>query len=161
MNSETKISLTETSILSKCSALEEAIGTLYRYFSSLYSDNDEISELFKKTASEEDSHAEQFGLACRLKGAGMKSVKSDSIKIESVLNKIKSVYETVRNSPPSIKVALELSIKLENYLYEYHMDSIVEFEEQSLEKLFISMRNNDYDHIQLLEQAYGSFNTST
>lgn len=143
-------------ILTKCSEIEESVAIIYRYFSRLYLGDKDISALFFKTALEEDEHSNQFKLACRLHGAGMKSIKTDQQSIDSILNKLKSLYEAVQKKAPSLKEALNIAISIESSLAEYHMNAIVEFEDQHLSKLFTSMRKNDDLHVEMLQEALGA-----
>jgi rubrerythrin len=156
MSQDAKWSLSETNILNICTEVEDTVAILYRFFSKLFKDNETISNLFFKTSLEEDEHANQFRLASRLYGAGMKSVKTDTRQIESILKKIQSVYEAAQKSPPTLKEALGLSVKIEYALSGYHMNSIVVFDDPNLLKLFSSMKKNDDAHVQMLQQAFGS-----
>ncbi|MBL0224511.1 MAG: hypothetical protein IPQ16_02675 [Geobacteraceae bacterium] len=67
----------EVYILNICLAIEETCAGMYRYFAQLYADNPAAADLWTKTAQEEDNHAEQLSLACRLYGSGMKSLNTD------------------------------------------------------------------------------------
>ena len=153
MSPKVKLSVYERSILAICSEIEDAVALLYRYFSGLYADNDNISKLFITIALEEEDHSNQFKFANRLCGTGMKSVNTDSQQIETILKRIKSVYEAVQKSPPILKDALDLLINIETLLSEYHMNTIVVFENEKLSRLFNSMRNNDDIHVQMLKQV--------
>ena len=127
---------------------------MYRYFAGICADNPEATDLWMKTAQEEDSHAEQFRLACRLYGSGMKSLKTDVQKVEKILANIQTIFNYVKKTPPMLSQALWFAIKMESSLAEYHMNNIVEFEDQNLARLFASMRNNDQEHVHMLERAY-------
>lgn len=48
------------------------------------------------------------------------------------------------------------AIKIEQTLAEYHMTTIVAFEDKALEKLFSSLNESDHAHIQKLQHAYDS-----
>jgi rubrerythrin len=152
----TKLSVTENWVLDTCSMIEETCAALYRYFAELYADQPEVSALWAKTACEEDSHADQFRMAYRLHGNGMESLKLDDTRAKTLLAKMHSVYKHVQESPPSLNDAFQFAIKMEHSLAEFHMDSIASFSDKSLEKLFISMRKCDQQHIEMLEQAYRS-----
>jgi rubrerythrin len=153
MSVETKMGVTENWVLDTCCMMEETCAALYRYFAELYTDNSEVSSLWAKTAQEEDSHAEQFRLAYRLHGSGIAALKIDIARAKDLLTRMESVYRQVQESPPRLKDAFRFAIKLEHSLAEYHMDSIAIFTDNSLEKLFISMRKADIEHIERLEQA--------
>lgn len=154
MADEIKLSISDTHILDICCSIEETCANIYWYFSRLYNDNPEISELWIKTAQEEDSHAEQFRLAYRLKGSGMKSLNIDRYKATTTLKQLESIYENIKNSTPPVKEALRFAVKIEHTLCEFHMNAIADFEDQDLARLFDSMMRNDKEHIQMLEKAY-------
>lgn len=154
MSSDVKLSVTETGILDRCAQIEEMVGDIYRYFGKHFIEDDALSRLFFKTALEEDEHASQFKLASRLHGAGMKSVKTDLQGIESIQAMIQSVFDRVQQTPPAKKAALELAMKIEATLGEYHMNSIVVFEDPGLSTLFSSMRGNDHEHYLMLQKAF-------
>jgi rubrerythrin len=146
--------ISNTDILEVCCKIEETCSNLYRFFSKLYADNPQVRALWEKTAIEEDNHAEHFRLACRLKGSGMKSLKTDMYMVTNTLTKMQSVYEGVQNSPPPLKEALRFAIKLEHSLADYHMHALATFDDENLAHLFESMLKNDQGHIQMLENAY-------
>jgi rubrerythrin len=134
--------------------MEETCAAMYRYFAEIYADTPHASALWAKTACEEDSHADQFRMAYRLRGNGMESLRLDLSRAKALLAKMQSVYKHVQDSPPSLKDAFQFAIKMEYSLAEYHMDSIGKFSDKNMEQLFVSMRRCDQQHIQMLEQAY-------
>lgn len=148
-----KLNNSDINVLNVCCQIEETCANLYRYFSKLYAEDTDFRALWEKTAKEEDNHAEQFRFACRLQNSGMHSLKVDIKKASAILAKMQSVYEGVQTFPPPPKEALRLSISLENSLADYHLNTIVDFDDPGLAKLFTSMMNNDKEHIQLLEKT--------
>ena len=122
-----KLSLSEKDILTTCAEVEQAVATLYRCFAKLYAENPAAVALFHKTANEEDDHANQFMMACRMQGVGMKCVKVDAEQINTILEKLKRTIESIQTNPPDLKKALEFSVNLEVALGQYHMNAIVEF----------------------------------
>ncbi len=148
-----KLSILEKDILTTCAEVEQTVATLYRSFAKIYAENQMAVKLFQKTANEEDDHANQFMLACRMQGAGMKCVKVDAKQINDVHEKLRRTIDSIQANPPELKKALEFSANLEVTLGEYHMNAIVEFEDESLRRLFTNMRNNDRDHAQALRTA--------
>ena len=151
-----KLSLGEIGILEICCEIETSCAELYMYFSELYKDDDRISKLWKKTAGDEENHAEQFRFACRLLGTNIKTVKTNAERVISILEKIRSVHNAVKNNPPSIRDSLRFAINLEESLATYHMDTIIAFEDPHLMNLFVSMKNGDIEHIQMLQKAFDS-----
>lgn len=154
MNDTAKLTITDTHILEVCCRIEEALAHLYRYFSELYADQPQMSALWEKTAKEEDNHAEQFRLACRLRGIGIKALKKDISRVNTVLEKIQYVYSGVQKIPPKLEDALKFAIRLEHSLADYHMNTIATFDDKGLALLFTSMMKHDRSHIEMLEKAY-------
>ncbi len=155
MSGETRLSITENRVLDTCCMMEETCAALYRYFADLFSDNLAVSAMWAQTAQEEDSHAEQFRLAYRLQGSGIESLKTDVARANNLLAKMEDVYKKAQENQPSLNEAFKFAIKLEHALVEFHMDSIANFTDKSLEQLFVSMRKGDQEHILRLERMYG------
>jgi len=154
MPGDKNLSMSDTHILDVCCKIEEACEDIYRNFSRLYADNPKAHDIWVKTSLEEGNHAEQFRLASRLKGSGIKSLKTGLYEAQITLAKVKSINESIMKSPPSHKEALRFAIKLENSLAGFHMDTIAKFEDKDIASLFSSMMKNDQDHILILEKAF-------
>jgi len=148
-----KLSLENMALLDICANIETKCAELYRHFSELYVDIPEISALWNKTADEEDNHSEQFKLAVRLRGAGMEGVKADRSRVAILAEQFDSFIPKIKGKPPTPAQALTFAIQLEEKLFEYHMSTLVDFSNSSLEKLFTSMANNDKRHIEMLHEA--------
>lgn len=142
-------------ILEICREIEECIAELYHYYADIFSDTPDISKLWEKTAREEENHAHQFALAITLRRQGVvQAVNTDLYTAETILNKLKSIYTTVKQNRPTIADALRSAIKLEEKLAEYHMSSLAHFQDESYQKLFDAMMKNDQGHIVSLERAF-------
>ena len=148
------LSIFEVHILDVCCKIEETCASIYRYFSKLYEDTPKTRALWVKTAMEEESHAEQFRLASRLRGSGMGSLKTDIYNTKLLLAKIQSIYDGVQKSPPPLKESLRFAIKMEQAMAVYHMNSIIIYKDENLERLFKSMMGCDKQHIKMLENAF-------
>lgn len=142
-------------ILEICRDIEVTCSELYHYFEAIFSNAPNISLLWRKTALEEENHANQFVLALKLRRQGIvQSVNLDVSTAEEILTRIKRMNEEVRVKEPSIAEALLLAIELEEDLSEYHLSTIALFEEESHKKLFEAMMKNDHDHVVDLKRAY-------
>src|SRR6185369_5625680 len=142
-------------ILEICRDVEVYVSELYYYFEESFSDIPDMSRLWKKTAMEEENHAKQFVLAINLRKQDLvHSVSIDLDGAEAVLNKVKSVYETVRQSKPAIADALRMAIELEEELAEYHLSVLARFQDKSHKMLFEAMMNHDNGHALELIKAY-------
>ena len=153
MPNNIKLSISDTKVLDVCCKIEEVGADIYRHFSRLFADNPKARELWIKTSIEEDNHAEQFRLASRLQGQGMHSLKTDLDKVNDILTKIQSLYESIVKSSPSYQEALRLAIKLEYSMINCHVYDISNFNDENIAHLFLAMMQNDKDHIMMLEKA--------
>jgi|GEM_PF-1560514 len=145
-----KLSLDQIGFLDLCAGLELKVAELYHYFEELFAEDLPFSLLWKKTAHEEENHAEQFNLGIRLKGIGMKGINADVSKTMLYLHKVEAFLEQSIASRPSQEEALTLSIKLEEQLATLHMSSIVIFEDSQMQVMFEAMMKSDRGHISML-----------
>lgn len=142
-------------ILEICREIEVCMAELYHYYAEIFSDTPGMSKLWEKTAREEENHANQFALAITLRRQGVvQAVNTDLFTAETILNKLKSIYATVKQARPTIADALRSAIKLEEKLAAYHMSSLALFQDESYRKLFEAMMKNDQGHIVSLERAF-------
>lgn len=155
MSEEAKKPVNERVILEICRDIEVCASELYYYYAEIYQDIPEISQLWKKTAQEEDNHAYQFELALKLcRKDIVQSVAVDIRTAQTILDKLKSLNATAKKIKPSIDDALNLAIRLEEKLSEYHLTSTVQFNDDAHKKLFDSMMKNDRGHVETLKCAY-------
>lgn len=148
------MSFSEEKLLEKCREIELLCKELYEYFITLYADNEEAVQLWRKTANEEQNHADQFSFALKLRKDLPCIVTVNPKKIESIISQLKIVIEKVRKTPPTFKDALSSAIKMENYLAEFHLGCVVLFEDQSYKNMFNAMMACDQGHIASLQAVY-------
>jgi len=151
---ENSMTLSEQTLLEKCREIELLCKELYDYFGQLYAGNDEVVCLWKKTADEEQNHAEQFSLAIRLKKSLSCQVTVDSKQVDSIILQMKAVIGKVKLTPPDLQDALGYAIRLEKYLSDFHLACVVTFEDTNFKKLFNAMMNSDNEHIASLQAVY-------
>jgi len=145
-------------ILEICRDVEVYVSELYYYFEESFRDTPDISSLWRKTAMEEENHAKQFVLAINLRKQDIvHAVIIDQSTAEAALSKVKSLYETVRQSKPAIVDALHMAIELEEELAEYHLSALARFQDKSHKMLFEAMMNHDNGHALELKKAYENF----
>jgi rubrerythrin len=148
------MTITEQNLLEKCKEIELLCKDLYTLFAELFAGNDDIAQLWQKTANEEQNHAEQFTMAIRLKKGLSCQVIADSKRVESMLLNMRTLIEKVKLHPPKLLEALSSAIKLENHLSEFHLGCVVIFEDTNCKNLFTAMMNSDQEHISSLQAAY-------
>ena len=137
-------------LFDSCALLEEKISELYFLFAELYADIPELAALWNKTAEEEENHMRQFELASRMARSAMLSRSIDPALVGQALDMVARVIDKVRQTPPSWQGALKLAIDMEEKLARFHMDSVAEYADDSINSLFRSMMSCDEQHVQSL-----------
>jgi rubrerythrin len=140
-------------MLDQCALIEQKCAELYHHFATLHPDLPELQALWKKTALEEENHAQQFKMLSRMKGEGIETVKADASKVAAVLKKLDSLFEQVQGSAVSPADTLRLGIKLESYLKEYHANSVAVSGTPEMARLLNAMMEMDMEHEAMLERA--------
>lgn len=148
------LTLTDEVLLLKCREIELLSKALYEYFAELYAGNEEAEQLWRKTADEEQNHAEQFTMALMLREGISCKMDVDPGRVESILSQLKTVMEKVRVDPPDLKDALLSCIRLEKYLAEFHLGCVVIFEDKGCKNMFNALMASDQGHIEALQAAY-------
>jgi len=152
--SDKAMTLSEQILLEKCREIELLCKELYEYFALIYADNEDAVRLWRKTAMEEQNHADQFTLALKLRKDLPCTVLTDSARVESILSQLRIVIAKVKAEPPSLVDALNSAIKLEKHLSEFHIDCVARFENESYRKMFNAMMSSDNEHIESLQDQY-------
>lgn len=148
------MTISEQILLEKCREIELLCKELYDYFAELYSGDEAALHLWRKTAMEEQNHADQFTLALKLRKGMSCIVAVESARVESIISQLRTVIAKVKAEPPKYADALNSSIKLEKYLAEFHLSCVVVFEEDSFRSMFNAMMASDQEHIASLQEAY-------
>jgi rubrerythrin len=148
------MTISEQILLEKCREIELLCKKLYDYFAEIHTDNEDAARLWRKTAMEEQNHADQFTLALKLRKNLTCIVLVGSEKVEFVIHQLASVFAKVQATPPSFAEALKSSIRLEKYLAEFHLGCVTKFEDDSYRKMFNAMMLSDQGHISSLQAAY-------
>ena len=160
-NSVVKLSLEHLNFLDRCVGFELKLAELYHHFEAIFADDRSLSRLWKKTAREEENHAQQFNLAVRLQGVGMLRLTTDVSKAAANLQGLETFLGKILEATPSREDALDLAIRLEEQLVLLHMSSIVLFEDQQLKKLFHAMMQHDQGHISTLRDYQAALKCGT
>ncbi len=149
------VDLTVVRVLELCRDVELYTSEMYNFFAELFKNDHTAAALWKKTAQEEDAHANQFALAISMRKDGLiETVNIDLFKAETTLNLVKSIYDSVRKNPPTLIDTLRSAIKLENKLADFHMESVANFTDPSFKEMFSAMMKADKDHVRALQEAY-------
>ena len=142
--------------LDACQEIEEIASQIYHYHADQFADNDKIARLWRKTALEEENHALQVVLAKKI----AKSIPGTNLDIgqtESTRNLIRTLFESIKKSPPRLEEAIRTAILFEETLAQFHMDNALVFEEKGLAGLFKALMMHDREHMQELESALKNY----
>ena len=133
-----------------CAKIEGLCAELYHFYSDVHQDNADISNLWKKTALEEENHQKQFELAFKLRDDVAIELHADLERTIRIHGKLGSLLQHVRQTPPDIVTALNKAIEMEEALADLHLDSSVRFQDESIRKMFQALREFDQDHVKAL-----------
>jgi rubrerythrin len=150
-----KLTAEERSTLDMCIMIEEKCAALYRHFEALYGNTPEVAALWRTIAGEEDSHAETFRRADRLKGVGLEFVGSCDTSLE-LIQKINDLIDSSLKTRPSRAEAIACAISLEIDLREYYLETTLKFNDAALEQAFIDNMFNTKEHVNMLQTALES-----
>ena len=140
-------------VLEICRDVELVSAELYNYFAEIFSEHEELAALWRKTAWEEESHAQQFALALKMRREPLvEAVAMAGRRAEHALNIVKSLNDVVRKNKPTMLEALRAAIKLEQGLAAFHMSTVASFVHESHKELFSAMMLADTDHVEALEK---------
>ena len=148
------ITFNDQALLEKCRKIELLNQELYTRFAETYHTIPEAVYLWRKTAVEEQNHAEQFTLALKLKkGLQMHStIPLDTA--DKLIVRLNNIIEGLPSKKLSLLDALEFAIKLEQYLVKFHISCVATFTETSFQNLFNAMMKSDQDHIAVIEALH-------
>lgn len=155
------ITINDQLLLEKCRTIELLNMELYTRFAETYIDCPGAVYLWRKTATEEENHAEQFTLALkRKKGLQLHStIALDTA--DTLIARLSSIIKGLPSKSLSLIEALEFAIKLENYLLKFHLSCIATFKDESFQELFNAMMASDQGHIASIEALYKKVSTET
>lgn len=145
------ITFNDQALLEKCRNIELLSKDLYTRFAETYLDSPEAVYLWRKTATEEENHAEQFTLALKLK-KGLQLHSTITLDTaDKLISRLTNVIEGLPAKSLSLMDALEFAIKLENYLVKFHLSCVATFKDQTFQNLFNAMMASDQGHIAAIE----------
>ena len=151
--SEMTSGMTRKLFLEVCMGIEGLCADLYHCYSKMYDDVPEASDLWKKTALEEENHQKQFALAFRLMKEAEFEVPKDSLKRAYVIHhKLLNLIDHVKNNKPDLLSAVSKAVEMEGKLADLHVHTALNFKEESMQKLFKSLSEADCGHVSDLER---------
>jgi hypothetical protein len=131
--------------LKLCAEMEREMGELYRDLAAVHAEDPELSQLWAKTAREEDNHARQFELALLYdEKLGTVLITADTAK--ALVGVVQEMRRRLADTPPSPTKALRTVVELEDRFADFHMTTVTTFGTPGLRKLFEAMMAADRDH---------------
>lgn len=135
-----------------CMGIEQLCADLYHFYSKIYEENPDASQLWKTAAFEEENHKRQFELALRLLNDTEIDVPISSLnRAYSVQYKLLKLTDHVKNNKPDLLTAVLKSVEMEEVLADLHAYSALKFGEESLQKLFKALSEADREHVAALQ----------
>jgi rubrerythrin len=130
------------------------MAKIYFCYFEEFKQYEQLAEIWRKTAQEEENHALQFRMALNVRTGLVESTPVDLFRVANVLNALKALLKRIRESPPTPLEALRSAINLERQLADFHLDCLASFKSDSHKKMFQAMMQADKDHLEVLEKEY-------
>lgn len=140
-------------VLSACVLIERLCAQLYLTLADAHRSDPEIHALWKKTAAEETNHAEQIGMAQRVRKGLIAGARADMQKANEAVALVRTALRQVTANPPSVVEALRLALDLEARLNAFHLDEVAVFVDPSMKTLFRAMQSSDRLHVESIREA--------
>ena len=147
------LNLDERRILDICRDIEFVNEQIYRFFAARFPHEKGLSELWKKTADEEVTHALKFDIAIKSRKSIMVSESTTPVHIVTAFKYVHAVLDNVKRNPPTIGESLQMAIALEERLSNLHVGCDTNFNDMSIRSLFKEMLEHDKAHIGVLREA--------
>ena len=138
--------------LKTCAEIEKTVAEIYRCFADRVSCDEELKDIWRSMAQEEDQHALEIGFASRLPQEGMfKLQKQDQGTVDRLLETARQILWTAKTTDLSPDAAVNYTLQLEQEFLEVHIVSAVEFEQDSMRKMFQSIVQSEEVHCQAIK----------
>jgi rubrerythrin len=141
-------------LLENCIQIERIVGQIYDIFSQQQASCPECAELWEKTAREEHNHEQQFIMAKRLACSVKTESEGSHHPSDELVRNLTVLKSRLTETSLSPRESFRLAIDMEEKLAAFHMNQICIFPDDATNRLFSSMMNNDYEHIDMLKKMY-------
>jgi hypothetical protein len=131
---------------------EVCAAALYRWFSELFSHDEEAAFLFYRLSVEEDGHASLVRFIIRLAGKAQldsSDIDMDPAGMEKAIEELNHVQTLAKLS---LKQAVQISLNLENQIFEYHGRNAVIQALPTVGPLVFSLGRLDEAHMRALAE---------
>ena len=137
--------------LKTCAEIEKTIAEIYRCFAEKVFCDEELKEIWRTMAQEEDQHALEIGFASRLPQEGMFKLQKDQATVDQLLDTARQILWKAKSTDLSRDAAVNYTLQLEQKFLEVHIASAVEFEQESMRKMFQSIVQSEEVHCQAIK----------
>ncbi len=138
-----------------CISIEKTIGAIYRQFAGSLTCDNQLKEIWMKMAQDEDQHALDLNFAARLaKDDGFTPKAHIMAKVERMHQFVLESLTKAKAGHFTPKAAVELSLKLENEFLAIHITSSVDFESDSMRRMFAAMVRGDEEHCRAIREYH-------
>lgn len=140
---------------SKCIEIERLIGSLYANFAQNENYDEARRSMWKKLSQDEEGHALDLEFASRI------SVNNSQLSttiplglLDDLLNHLNKIFSSINNQSITDAAAVSLAVEIEVQAMVVHSRSSVEFHDDQLRNLFMSLGSYDSNHLSGLVDAY-------
>lgn len=139
-------------VLKLMEKVESSAASLYRWFSDLFSDDEEAAFLFYRLSVEEDGHASLVRFIMRLSSKSQMDGTDIDLDVAQMEKAIEEMSHIQTLAKLSLRQAVELSLDLENQVFEYHGRQAVIQALPSIGPLVFSLGRLDEAHLRQLAE---------
>jgi rubrerythrin len=139
--------------LSVCAEIEDVVGNIYKVLAERVECDATLRELWTQMARDEEAHAMQIRFALRLPSShAFKSQTLPLVQAEQLLRSARGILAGARTSPVNERLALRLSLKLEEDFIAIHISSAMAFRDDSLRQMLNCLGSADRNHVEKLRK---------
>ncbi len=139
--------------LSVCAEIEDVVGNIYQELAERVECDAQLRALWTQMAHDEEAHAMQIRFAMRLPAS--QAFKSQTLPVaqaERLLQSARGILAGARTSSVNERLALRLSLKLEEDFLAIHIGSAMAFQDDSLRQMLNCLGSADRDHVEKLRR---------
>ncbi len=146
------------SYLADCARIERAVARIYQHWSGCSGYSEELRELWRGLALDEEQHAKQLELAGRLPGkeALMESCLEQE-ELKNLLVRVGKILQGVEAENLAPRLALRIAQALEEDFGRVHAISALRFKDADTRQLFDRLSRDEERHRETLGQFVDSF----
>jgi rubrerythrin len=151
----------EMCTLDSCILIEETCASIYYKYAGIFSDIPKIFSLWTEMAIEEEKHAADFRAvkAIHCSNYDCSDIENDLLKM--MLENLKSLNENINSKTPSLRDALLTALILEKSVEKYHLNISKQILDPKLASLLDVMMEYSHGHVEMLQLAADSIDTSS